>query len=151
MRVETEEAMRALGVRIGELAEPGTVVALQGDLGAGKSVLARGIARGLGIPGRVPSPTFILVAEYTTGRLPLHHADLYRLSEPSELENLGLDEVLGSDGLVVVEWADRFAGLLPEDSLVIRIAIEADPMGPRVLGLTAGGPRSRRLLDGLVE
>ncbi|MCB9678529.1 MAG: tRNA (adenosine(37)-N6)-threonylcarbamoyltransferase complex ATPase subunit type 1 TsaE [Alphaproteobacteria bacterium] len=142
MRIETPEAMEALGRALGEAAPAGTVIALHGDLGAGKSVLARGIARGLGIGGRIPSPTFILVAEYTEGRLPLHHCDLYRLSDPDELVNLGLDEVLGGDGVVVVEWAERFPEILPADHLEVRIAIDGEA---RDVAIAGTGPVSQRL------
>jgi len=144
MRVTSPDAMEALGRRLGAVAQPGTVIALSGDLGAGKSVLARGIARGLGITGRIPSPTFILVAEYTQGRIPLHHGDLYRLTGPDDVMSVGLDEFLGGEGIVVLEWADRFPEILPADHLAIRIEI-----GPtddeREVSLCAGGPISRSL------
>ena len=147
MRIPTADAMHALGERIGTLVVPGAVIALQGDLGAGKSVLARGIARGLGIAGRVPSPTFILVAQYDQGRVPLFHADLYRLSDPDELENLGLDEMLGGDAVCVVEWAERFPELLPVDTLTIRITIDAEDV--RHIQVDAGGPRAQAITEGL--
>ncbi|MEZ4319123.1 MAG: tRNA (adenosine(37)-N6)-threonylcarbamoyltransferase complex ATPase subunit type 1 TsaE [Myxococcota bacterium] len=146
MIVADPEAMETLGRRIGELAQRGTVIALSGDLGAGKSVLARGIGRGLGIEGRIPSPTFIVVAEYTDARLVFHHADLYRLSEADELENLGLDDVIGGDGVVAIEWAERFPEVLPADHLAVHIEIVDEA---RSVGLVAHGPRSRALLDAL--
>jgi tRNA threonylcarbamoyladenosine biosynthesis protein TsaE len=147
VRIDSEAAMLDLGERIGRFAEAGTAIALSGDLGAGKSVLARGVARGLGIAGRIPSPTFILVAEYTDGRLPFHHADLYRLSDPDELVNLGLQDVLGIDGVAVVEWAERFPEVFPSDTLAIRIEIARDDS--RAVSFIAGGVRSQRLLDAL--
>lgn len=107
MFLSNEAATEELGRRLGERLLPGDVITLAGDLGAGKSCLARGIARGLGIEGRIPSPTFVIVAEYLQGRIPLHHVDLYRLADEEELVQLGLDELLGGAGAVVVEWPDR--------------------------------------------
>lgn len=147
-RLETPDATEALGRRVGRLAMPGLVVGLTGDLGAGKSVFARGVARGLGIEGRIPSPTFILLASYPTGRIPLHHADLYRLTEPDEAVSVGLDDVFGRDGVCVVEWADRFPELLPADLLDVRLKIDGDA---REVELRAGGPLARAVLDGLAE
>jgi tRNA threonylcarbamoyladenosine biosynthesis protein TsaE len=95
----------ALGARLGEASRPGDVLLLEGPLGAGKTVLARGIARGLGVAGEVSSPTFVLVHQHL-GRLPLVHADLYRLESRAEIDALGLLE-LAEDGVLVVEWADR--------------------------------------------
>lgn len=120
MYLKDAEATEALGRRLGELAAPGLIVALEGDLGAGKSCLARGMARGLGIGGRIPSPTFIIVAEYLAGRLPFHHLDLYRIVDSSELDQLGLDEILGGDGVCAVEWPSRAPELL-QGALWIRL------------------------------
>lgn len=101
----------ALGVTWGQEAEPGLVIALSGDLGAGKTQLVKGVACGLGIDTRVHSPTFALVNEYSGGRLPLHHLDLYRLETPAQIAAAGLEECLaGTDGVVVVEWAERWFG-----------------------------------------
>lgn len=102
----------ALGERWGQAAEQGTVFALDGDLGSGKTQLARGIARGLGYAGRVQSPSFGLINIYEGGRLPVYHLDLYRLETVEEIRAAGLEEYLGEpDGVTVVEWAARwFAG-----------------------------------------
>ena len=112
---------RALGVRFGREARPGQVVALSGDLGAGKTVFAKGFAEGLGITAAVTSPTFTLMQVYEGGRLPLCHMDAYRLEEESELEAVGGDEYFGGDGAVLVEWPEMVEGLLPEDTVWIRI------------------------------
>lgn len=138
----TAAETRALGVALGRAAFPGTVVALIGDLGAGKTVLAKGVGEGLGVPGRVQSPTFVLVQAHEGGRLPLWHADLYRLGDDSELEQLALDELM-EGGVLLVEWADRFPGLLPADHL----RVEIDGLDERTVRIEAGGPRHRVLVD----
>jgi tRNA threonylcarbamoyladenosine biosynthesis protein TsaE len=95
--------------------EAGAVLALRGDLGAGKTHFVKGVAAGLGAsPDEVTSPTFTLVHEYTGGRLPVFHFDLYRLEEADEVLRIGLDDYLAEDGVLVIEWADKFPELLPE-------------------------------------
>ena len=111
---------QALGDAIGLMACPGDIILLSGPLGAGKTCLTQGIARGLGIPDNTPSPTFMLVREYH-GRLPFYHLDLYRL-EFKEISELGLDEYLYGDGVSAVEWADKDPGLMNTDHLLIEIA-----------------------------
>lgn len=97
----------ALGEAWGRAAERGLVLALTGDLGAGKTQLVKGLARGLGSAARVHSPTFTLVNEYLDGRLPLYHLDLYRLETPEQIAGAGLEEFLRPDGVTVIEWAER--------------------------------------------
>jgi tRNA threonylcarbamoyladenosine biosynthesis protein TsaE len=99
----------ALGERWGRAARHGLVIGLSGDLGAGKTQLVKGIARGLGIPARVHSPTFTLVNEYGGGRLRLFHLDLYRLETRGQIVSAGLEEFLQPDGVAVIEWAERIA------------------------------------------
>lgn len=104
----------ALGESWGREASPGLVIALSGDLGAGKTQLVRGIARGLGVTSRVHSPTFTLVNEYCGGRLKLFHLDLYRLETLEQIHSAGLEEFLQPDGVAVIEWAERlFDGKQP--------------------------------------
>ena len=99
----------ALGESWGKLLAQGSVIALQGDLGAGKTELVKGIARGLGVTERVHSPTFALLNQYTTGRLPLHHLDLYRLKSREEVCGAGLEEVMfRPEGVTVIEWPERW-------------------------------------------
>ncbi len=100
---ETEQ----LGEQIGRTVGAGQVIGLSGDLGAGKTQFVRGLARGLGITARVHSPTFTLVNEYGGGRLKLYHLDLYRLETPEQIRSAGIEEFLSSDGVAVIEWAER--------------------------------------------
>ena len=97
----------ALGERWGRAAQCGLVLALSGDLGAGKTQLVKGLARGLGVTARVHSPTFTLVNEYGGGRLKLFHLDLYRLETPAQILSAGIEEFLSPDGVAVIEWAER--------------------------------------------
>src|SRR5271167_2162150 len=118
------ESTEALGRRLGELLFPGAVVALIGQLGAGKTHLSRAIAEGLGIADRraVTSPTFVLIQEYQ-GRLPIYHFDAYRLRGAGELADLGAHEYFEGDGVCLVEWADRVPGCLPAEYLSIALAV----------------------------
>jgi tRNA threonylcarbamoyladenosine biosynthesis protein TsaE len=117
----SEEDTYELGRALGIAAQPGVVIALTGDLGAGKTVFARGVAKGLGVTTRVQSPTFIIIQTHEGGRLPFWHGDLYRLGDDEELVYLGLDEFIEGGGVVVLEWADRFPDCLPVDRLEIEI------------------------------
>ncbi|OQY41022.1 MAG: tRNA (adenosine(37)-N6)-threonylcarbamoyltransferase complex ATPase subunit type 1 TsaE [Spirochaetaceae bacterium 4572_7] len=109
-----------LGEKIGKLAQPGNIIALKGDLGAGKTVLTKGIASALSIKEDVTSPTYNIVCEYT-GSIPLYHMDLYRISDIEEFEMLGVDNLLFGKGLSVIEWSERIEGNLPEDIITITI------------------------------
>ena len=106
---------------IGQKVQPGTVIALIGDLGTGKTTLTKSIARGLGVTETVTSPTFNIIREYRSGRLPLYHFDVYRIGDPDEMFELGYEEYFYGDGVCVVEWADIIEELLPEDAVVITI------------------------------
>jgi tRNA threonylcarbamoyladenosine biosynthesis protein TsaE len=124
------EETHAVGVRLAERLRPGDVVALTGELGAGKTCFTQGLARGLGVTGRVVSPTFVLVNEYR-GRLPVHHVDAYRTESLTELLDLGLDELFSGDGVTVVEWADKLLPLLP--ARAIHVHIEGVGDEPRIV------------------
>jgi len=113
---ETLELARA----VGELLRPGDVISLIGELGAGKTVFARGVARALGVTELVVSPTFTIVREYE-GRVPLVHVDVYRIDAVQELHDLGFEEVVRDDAVTIVEWGDMIDGLLPGDRLDIRL------------------------------
>lgn len=133
-----------LGRAIGAAAGPGTVVALTGELGAGKTQLAKGVASGLGIGSVVNSPTFVLMNEHV-GRLRLYHIDAYRLGDGEEAVASGLLDERQADGVVVVEWADRLDGWLPAERLEIHMATPADAPLRRILRWSAVGATHRRL------
>jgi tRNA threonylcarbamoyladenosine biosynthesis protein TsaE len=119
IRTSSEEETSAAGERLAASLHPGDVVLLYGDLGAGKTAFVRGLARGLGAPAEdVSSPTFTIVQEYH-GRATLYHVDLYRI-EPAEVDDLGLDELVCGDGIVAIEWAERWKGR-PDDVTEVRI------------------------------
>jgi len=142
---ESHVETRRLGERLGAVAGPGTFVALGGDLGAGKTVFAKGVGEGLGVRGIVSSPTFVLVALHESGRLPLWHVDAYRLGDASELDELGLEDA--DEAVVVMEWAPRFVAALPADRLDVSILDVPGSPGHRVLEVRATGPRHRPLVE----
>ena len=121
IQLNSEADTRILGLRIAEAAEPGDIIALIGDLGTGKTALTKYIAEGLGITEEVISPTFTIVKEYRSGRIPLFHFDVYRLGSGEELLDIGAEDYLEDGGVSVIEWADIVADVLPADSLVIRL------------------------------
>ena len=124
VELSSPEETRAFGILLGRIVEPGDVITLQGDLGAGKTALTQAIALGLGVDPRiyVTSPTFSLLHEYR-GRMPLYHMDLYRLTGEDEIESLGFTEYFYSDGVTVVEWPERLGSLMPEQRLNIALTI----------------------------
>lgn len=128
---ETEQA----AMRFAERLQPGMFIALSGDLGAGKTVFVRGIARGLGIMRDVLSPTFTLMRQYDGGRMPLYHFDVYRLGSEEELDDAGFYDPAMADGVVVCEWAERFREALPDD----RFEITIEAAGPEVRTISIGG------------
>jgi tRNA threonylcarbamoyladenosine biosynthesis protein TsaE len=121
-RLKDEAETKALGLELAASAKPGTVIALIGDLGTGKTTLTKAIAAGLGVTESVTSPTFTIIKEYGSGRLPLYHFDAYRIGDPEEMYALGFEEYFYGKGVTVVEWADLVAELLPRDAIVIRLA-----------------------------
>ena len=142
LRSTSPDHTRELGRRLGTAAAPGTVLALIGPLGAGKTQLAKGVAEGLGVTGVVNSPTFVLMNEHL-GRLPLYHVDAYRLDDPEEAIAAGLLDDRQSAGVTVVEWADRLAGWLPEDRLEIEMdAVRDAPMSRTLRWRALGLPHS---------
>lgn len=139
--VLTEEALVRWGRRIGEEARTPLVLALRGDLGAGKSTLARAVAHGAGVQGDVPSPTFNLVYRYGTPRgVQVQHLDLYRLERPDEVWELGWAELGGADDLVLIEWPERAEALLPAPRWEVELEEGADPAARRVQARAVGDP-----------
>ena len=136
------EETRRLAACLAPHLQPGDILALEGDLGAGKTCFVQGLAAALGVRGRAASPTFIVMRRHE-GPLPLFHADAYRLSGADELEDAGLDDWI-SEGVVAIEWADLVAAALPADRLTIRFCgADAD----RPITFSAFGPRSSALLE----
>jgi tRNA threonylcarbamoyladenosine biosynthesis protein TsaE len=167
-RLASLDATHQLGRRLGQASQPGQVLALRGDLGAGKTALTQGIAAGLGIAARVTSPTFILINEYDAGDrgLALVHVDTYRLGDAPgeaarEAASFGLAEILATAGLplgslthgavVVIEWAERVAEMLPTDHLQISLVVDPDDTDARRVTLTAHGPQSQALLAAVTD
>jgi tRNA threonylcarbamoyladenosine biosynthesis protein TsaE len=145
LRSRGPAATRRIGARLGRLLQPGDVVLLQGELGAGKTVLAQGIGEGLQVRQPVKSSSFVLLNVYH-GRLTMYHADLYRLSDPAEVSDLALEEV-AAPGVLVVEWPERAWEELPPEHLLVRI--EEEGARGRLLTLVARGARFEELLRGL--
>ena len=115
------EATAAVGAQLAESLEPGDVVALTGELGAGKTCFLQGLAAGLGVTSEVTSPTFVLVNCYR-GRLPVYHLDAYRTESLSEVLDLGVEEMFHGDGVTIIEWADKLLPLLPADAVIVGIS-----------------------------
>jgi tRNA threonylcarbamoyladenosine biosynthesis protein TsaE len=138
------EQTRKIGMKLGELVAPGDVILLVGSLGAGKTCLTQGIARGLGIHEYTASPSFVLVREYPS-KLPLYHVDLYRLDRVEEVAQLGLDDYLYGKGVCVVEWADKGLSVLPEEHLLIEMQI-VSPLKRKLSFMPEGTRYSEMLL-----
>lgn len=143
-----EETLR-LGERLAKHFKKGDIVCLQGDLGAGKTTLIKGVAKGLKIaPAKVNSPTFVLMNAYQ-GRLPLYHFDLYRLENTGEIGAIGYEEFLYGDGVSVIEWAERLGVLTPKEYL--RVELKHKGENERSIKLAAVGERYYRIMKGVVN
>ena len=142
------EMTEQLGEVIGKVLHKGDVLLLRGDLGAGKTALARGIARGANCSVSARSPTFIIVAEYP-GSPTIYHCDLYRIAEPDEVEDLGIHENL-SHGALLVEWPENGQDALPQDAVTIEISTGATP-DDRKLSFSKNGKAARALLDRIIQ
>ncbi len=114
------------GCQLAAELQPGAVLALTGELGAGKTCLVKGIAHGLGVEQEVTSPTFTLIHEYRGGRLPLYHVDLYRLDSIEQAVGIGIEEYLPGDGVTVIEWAEKIESLLPPGTKRLRLSLVND-------------------------
>lgn len=133
-----------LGARVGELARPGDLFCLEGDLGSGKTCFTQGIGRGLAIAEVINSPTFILANEHRGGRLTLYHLDVYRMNSAREAQGIGLDDYLASDGVCVIEWAEKIRAVLPSEHLWITFRHLGE--SKRGILLEANGARYEELL-----
>ena len=138
MQITTHSAdeTQALGQRLAKRLLPGDVIAYFGDLGAGKTALTRGIAQGLGVTDLVTSPTYTIVNEYLTGRIPLFHYDMYRLGSSDELFDIGWEDYLARGGVCAVEWSENVEDALRD---AIHITIEKDPLEPDTRRITIEG------------
>lgn len=139
---------RALAARIAAVVEPGDVLLLAGDLGAGKTTFTQGFGRALGVEDQITSPTFTLMHEYQ-GRLRLLHIDVYRLDSLQEVVDLGIEELLDDDGVALVEWGDVAAPALPAEHLAVRIEYGGDDDEARTFTLTPAGPAWAARADAL--
>lgn len=139
-----EAATLALGAAIAPCIEPGLSIHLRGDLGAGKTTLARGVLRGLGHRGAVKSPTYALVELYRLSRLDLHHFDFYRFHDPREWSDAGFRESFGGSTVTLVEWPERAGKLLPPQDVAITLIPSGDG---RIASFTACSPRGQVMLD----
>ncbi len=138
------EQTRRIGARLAALLRAGDVLLLEGQLGAGKTAFTQGVAAGLGIHDYVNSPTFVLVNEYP-GTLPLYHIDLYRLDDPRQAIDIGIEDYIGGDGVTVIEWPERGGEFMPEERLLIRLTYLSETK--RTLRISAAGRRYTTLLN----
>lgn len=145
METNSEQETEQLGEELGNRLLPGSVILLDGDLGAGKTVFARGVARGLGVGSSIQSPTFTLLNVYE-GRLPFYHFDLYRLDSAEELFELGVDEYLDGEGVSLVEWAGKFAAYLDLPALCVLIEVSGAE-GRRIVFTADGEPYETIMRD----
>nr|WP_298875274.1 tRNA (adenosine(37)-N6)-threonylcarbamoyltransferase complex ATPase subunit type 1 TsaE [uncultured Mogibacterium sp.] len=129
--INNEQDTEAFGMELASTLEPGDIVALIGDLGTGKTTLTKYIAKGLGVTENIDSPTFNIVKEHKSGRLPLFHFDVYRLSSGDELMDIGAEEYFYSNGVCIIEWADIVADIVPDNAKVILIEY-GDKQGERI-------------------
>ncbi len=151
LTTRSEEETGALGRLLGSLIYRPLVVALEGELGAGKTVFVRGAAAGLGVRSQVSSPTFVLMKIYK-GRLPLYHFDFYRLAEDEELDELGFDEYLPGDGVAFIEWGDRFPAILPAEFLQVKIERVYDNQGEgRCFRFIPNGTEATKIIDNMQQ
>jgi len=138
------EQTQLLGTHLGKLAQKGDTFLLTGELGAGKTCLTQGIARGLAVKENILSPSFVIIREHL-GRLPLYHIDFYRLDHIGEIADLGLEEYLHSDGVCVIEWAERGISVMPQDNLRVALNYVINSEMERVVRLIPRGQRYEEL------
>lgn len=147
---KSPEQTMALGRKLGELMSSGNVICVYGNLGAGKTYFAKGLALGLGISEHVTSPTFTIINEYE-GRIPFYHVDAYRLTEEEEAYELGLEEYLYGRGVTLIEWPERVNSLLPDEYLQLFISLSNEGDDVRVLEFQAKGQSYEKLIKELED
>lgn len=147
LRSNSPDDTVSIGRELGKLLKPGTVVCLEGNLGAGKTHFAKGVALGLGVEEHVTSPTFTLINEYEA-RLPFYHVDAYRLEDEDEAYELGIEEYLYGNGITLIEWPDRIGSLLPDDRLTVTISRGEDD-DIRILEFTGKGQELDQIIEEL--
>lgn len=145
IRSENVEETQRIAAVLARLVFPGAIIALDGDLGAGKTHFVQGFARGLGVKNAVTSPTFNVMCEYAEGRIPLYHFDLYRLDDPLELEDIAFYDLVEADGISCIEWACKFPEEIPSSALWVSIETNAD--GSRSIRVSANESRNDALID----
>lgn len=133
--IKDEKQTKEFGLRLADRLVPGSIVALIGNLGTGKTALTKYIAEGLGIKETITSPTFTIVQEYYDGKLPLYHFDVYRINDVEEMFELGYEEYFFGKGVCIVEWADLISEIIPEDAIVINISY-GENEGQRIYEIT---------------
>ncbi len=138
------------GSRIARFLRPGDIICLEGEIGLGKTIMAKGLALGLGVEAfKVTSSSFVLIREHTEGRLPFYHFDLYRLRDPLEIASLGYEEYFYGDGVSAIEWPQRLGCLMPKECLLVKLNYK----GPneRILNFSGTGQRYKELIDKINE
>lgn len=146
--LKNEDETKWFGEKIGSAITQKLLICLNGDLGAGKTCITKGIAKGLGIMDDITSPTFILVEEYE-GRLPLYHFDVYRIDDTEELYFIGFDDYLSKNAVVIIEWSDKIESILPKDRLEIRLDYTED--GMREICLNSVGEAAQTLVETMAK
>ncbi|MFA9440509.1 tRNA (adenosine(37)-N6)-threonylcarbamoyltransferase complex ATPase subunit type 1 TsaE [Uliginosibacterium sp. sgz301328] len=137
--LQDESATEALGAWLADVVEPGLVIWLSGDLGAGKTTLTRGLLRALGHAGSVKSPTYTLIEPYVVSKIPLYHFDFYRFSDPEEFLDAGLEEYFAGDAVCLVEWADKAGPYVPRPDIEIRLVVEGNGRRAECRGVSERG------------
>lgn len=150
LHTNNAEETQKVAAYLGEVATEGTLIRLEGQLGAGKTTFTKGLAKGLGIKRVVKSPTYTLIREYDEGRLPLYHMDLYRL-EDGGAGDLGLEEYFESDGVSVVEWGSMAEDVLPERYLLLHLQVDGEEGLEREMSFEAHGEVYEEMIDRLVQ
>lgn len=145
--LENEEKTKEIGYKLGKLVEPGSVICLIGDLGAGKTTMTQSLAKALEVDDYITSPTFTIVNEYE-GRLPLYHFDVYRIGCSEEMYDIGYDEYINSDGVCIIEWANLIEDILPDEYMYVELKYKEMA---REMILTPKGEKYEKIVEELIK